>query len=288
MEKAQDDKRYWGKYRGIVKDVNDPKKLGRVKAQVPELFGTDFLTDWAWPVLPYGGIPDNGLFTVPEVDSGVFIEFESGNVDRPLWTGVWWSEPQGKPETPKLAREEKDETTRPPKGTDVTVTADFKTIREPASPYAAKYPKNKVMKTKSGIVIELDDTDGKERLHFWHPTGSYEEVAPDGAVRRRVQAKRFLVVELDDDIHVKAARNVVVDGDATLRVGGDYVILVEGNKRETVLGDIEQTVLGKKTVTVLGDHAEQVSGKIVETSGGDNLRTAGGKIVDTATEIHHN
>lgn len=288
MEKAQDDRRYFGKYRGIVKEVDDPKKLGRLRVQLPEIFGPEFLTDWAWPVLPYGGIPDNGHFFVPELESGVFVEFESGNVDRPLWTGVWWSEPEGEAETPKLAREEPDETTEPPKGTDLAITADFKIIREPQSPYGARYPQNKVIKTKSGIVIELDDTEGKERLHFWHPTGTYEEVAPDGAVRRRVQAKRFLVVELDDDIHIKGTRNVVVDGNATLHVAGDYVVLVHGNKRETILGNLEQIVMGNKTVTVGGDYAEAVSGKIAETSGGENLRAAGGNIVDTAPEIHHN
>jgi len=288
MEKAQDDRRYFGKYRGIVKDARDPKKLGRLRCQVPEVFGPDLLTDWAWPVLPYGGFADNGHFFVPEVESGVFVEFESGNVDRPLWTGCWWSEPEGEAETPKLAREERDETTEPPKGTDLAVTADFQTIREPESPYGARYPRNKVIKTKSGIVIELDDTDGKERLHFWHPTGTYEEIAPDGAVRRRVQAKRFLVVELDDDIHVKGTRNVVVDGNATLHVAGDYVVLVEGNKRETILGNLEQTVLGDKTVTVMGNHSETAGQAISEVSGQANTRTAGGNIVDTAPAIHHN
>lgn len=288
MEKLQDDRRYFGKYRGIVRDVDDPRRLGRVRAQLPELFGNELLTDWAWPVLPYGGLADNGFFFVPEVGSGIYVEFESGNVDRPLWTGVWWSEPDGTAETPKLAREERDETTKAPKGTDRAVTADGKTIAEPESPYAARYPKNKVLKTRSGIVIELDDTEGKERLHFWHPTGTYEEMAPDGSLRRRVQGQRFLVVELGDDIHVKGTRNVVVDGDATLRVGGDYVVLVEGDKRETVRGNLDQVVHGDKNVRVRGSYAEHVDGEIEETSGQDNRRTAGGKIVDTATEIHHN
>lgn len=107
-------------------------------------------------------------------------------------------------------------------------------------------------------------------------------------MRRRVQAKRFLVVELDDDIHVKGTRNVVVDGDATLHVGGDYVILLEGDKRGTILGNLEQAVLGDKTVIVTGNHSEQVGQAISEVSGKDNTRTAGGNIAEAAPQIQHN
>ncbi|QZZ18786.1 hypothetical protein J5X98_15115 [Leptothermofonsia sichuanensis E412] len=84
----QSQSRYYGKYRGIVRDVDDPENLGRVKAQVPELFGTVDL-DWAFPVVPFAG-PNHGLVVLPEVGDGVWIEFEAGDPSRPLWTGGWW------------------------------------------------------------------------------------------------------------------------------------------------------------------------------------------------------
>lgn len=80
--------RYFGKYRGIVKDNQDPENLGRIKAQVPEVLG-DVVSGWALPCTPYAG-NGTGQFTVPSTDAGVWIEFEAGDVSRPVWTGCWW------------------------------------------------------------------------------------------------------------------------------------------------------------------------------------------------------
>jgi uncharacterized protein involved in type VI secretion and phage assembly len=84
--------RYYGKYRGLVSDNNDPRNLGRVKASVRELLG-DVDAGWALPCLPYAGNGE-GQFTVPPVGAGVWIEFESGDLSRPIWSGCWWGEGQ--------------------------------------------------------------------------------------------------------------------------------------------------------------------------------------------------
>jgi uncharacterized protein involved in type VI secretion and phage assembly len=78
----------FGKYRGQVTDNADPKKLGRIRARVPEVLGK-VETGWALPALPYAG-DRGGIFTVPAKDAGVWIEFEAGDVSRPIWTGCWW------------------------------------------------------------------------------------------------------------------------------------------------------------------------------------------------------
>ncbi len=80
--------RHYGKYRGIVRDVNDPDGLGRIKAQVPEVYEAED-SPWALPVVPFAG-PSHGLVLLPEVGDGVWIEFEAGDISRPLWTGCWW------------------------------------------------------------------------------------------------------------------------------------------------------------------------------------------------------
>ncbi|MEV0535999.1 phage baseplate assembly protein V [Kitasatospora sp. NPDC050463] len=82
--------RYFGKYRGIVSDVDDPRALGRVRVRVPHLTG-DVELGWALPCLPYGGLPGEGLFTVPGKGAGVWVEFEGGNLAYPVWTGSWWA-----------------------------------------------------------------------------------------------------------------------------------------------------------------------------------------------------
>lgn len=80
--------RYYGKYRGVVSDVDDPEKLGRVKAQVPEILHEE-VSPWALPAVALAG-PGHGLVLIPEVGDGVWIEFEAGDPSRPIWCGGWW------------------------------------------------------------------------------------------------------------------------------------------------------------------------------------------------------
>jgi hypothetical protein len=81
--------RFYGKYRGLVANNQDPMNLGRLQATVPEVLGEN-LSGWALPSAPYAGT-GSGLFTVPPEGAGVWIEFEAGDVSRPIWTGAWWA-----------------------------------------------------------------------------------------------------------------------------------------------------------------------------------------------------
>jgi uncharacterized protein involved in type VI secretion and phage assembly len=81
--------RFYGKYRGIVVDVNDPDKMGRITAQVPEILQEE-TSPWALPAAAFAG-PDHGLVLIPEKGDGVWIEFEAGDPSRPIWGGGWWA-----------------------------------------------------------------------------------------------------------------------------------------------------------------------------------------------------
>jgi uncharacterized protein involved in type VI secretion and phage assembly len=81
-------KRYYGKYRGLVIDNIDPLQIGRVMAQVPDLLG-ETPSSWAMPCVPAAGI-QAGCFIVPPIGSQVWIEFEQGDPDYPIWTGGFW------------------------------------------------------------------------------------------------------------------------------------------------------------------------------------------------------
>jgi len=78
--------RYYGKFRGTVTDV-DAGTL-RIKATVPAVLGTQ-PTGWSMPCVPYAG-NNVGLAFLPEVGSGVWIEFEGGDVSYPIWVGCYW------------------------------------------------------------------------------------------------------------------------------------------------------------------------------------------------------
>jgi hypothetical protein len=84
--------RFYGKYRGLVAINVDPLGQGRLKAIVPEVLGI-VPSSWALPCTPYAGTLA-GLFTVPLPGTGVWIEFEAGDVTRPVWTGCWWGSAQ--------------------------------------------------------------------------------------------------------------------------------------------------------------------------------------------------
>src|SRR5262249_41596585 len=60
----------------------------RVQAIVPDVLGTLPAT-WAMPAAPYAG-PGAGFIALPPVGAGVWIEFEQGDPDFPIWSGGWW------------------------------------------------------------------------------------------------------------------------------------------------------------------------------------------------------
>jgi uncharacterized protein involved in type VI secretion and phage assembly len=77
-----------GKYRATVVNNIDPLQIGRIQAMVPDVAG--FIpSTWAMPCLPVAGI-NTGFFTVPVIGSGVWIEFERGDPDYPVWVGGYW------------------------------------------------------------------------------------------------------------------------------------------------------------------------------------------------------
>jgi len=113
---------FYGKYRGKVQDNRDPQRQGRVKVVVPALAEGDL--NWAMPCVPYAG-PQEGFLMLPPVGANIWVEFEGGDPNYPIWTGGFWGD---------TTRE------RPP--TDATE------------------PKFKVLQTEK-IVLIFDDQAGK-------------------------------------------------------------------------------------------------------------------------------
>ncbi|MFI7690057.1 phage baseplate assembly protein V [Nonomuraea sp. NPDC049655] len=125
----QAERRFYGKYRAIVVDNEDPAGLGRLKLKVPSVLGPDIVTGWATPCLPYGGAADQGIVFVPEREAHVWVEFEEGDLEFPIWVGVYWN-----------------------KGD----------IPEPAT--VGPRPTRKIITTVKGHTLEFEDADGKESV----------------------------------------------------------------------------------------------------------------------------
>jgi uncharacterized protein involved in type VI secretion and phage assembly len=80
--------KHYGKFRGMVLNNIDPLQMGRLMVQVPDVSNV-LPSTWAMPCVPFGGI-QSGMFVVPAIGSGVWIEFEQGNLDYPIWVGCYW------------------------------------------------------------------------------------------------------------------------------------------------------------------------------------------------------
>jgi hypothetical protein len=97
---VSDKKQYWGKYRGTVFNNVDPEFRGRILAMVPDVSAL-LPTSWALPCVPMATI-QGGTFVVPRMGDAVWIEFEHGDPDYPIWVGGYWS-PTTAPALGKLA-----------------------------------------------------------------------------------------------------------------------------------------------------------------------------------------
>jgi Type VI secretion system/phage-baseplate injector OB domain len=89
-------KRLWGKYRGTVVDNQDVPPSGRLLVSVPGIV----ITNWAEPCVPLTDIA-MGTFMRPRIGANVWVEFERGDPDKPIWVGCWW----GEGEIPVIAEE---------------------------------------------------------------------------------------------------------------------------------------------------------------------------------------
>jgi len=142
----QIDERRYGKFRGVVTDNQDPQKRARLKLRVPAVLG-DQETDWALPCLPYGGGATYGLFLVPQVNAQVWVEFEEGDIHRPIWSGVFWQQSGDVP------------------------------------PDASKTdPTLQLLQTPGGHILEFEDKSGDEKMRLHHPKGAEMLIDKNGSV----------------------------------------------------------------------------------------------------------
>lgn len=91
MNGSGGNRQYYGKYRGTVLLNVDPEQRGRLQLTVPDVLGP-IPSSWAEPCVPLAGPtgPPMGVYLVPPIGAGVWVEFEHGDPDRPIWVGCRW------------------------------------------------------------------------------------------------------------------------------------------------------------------------------------------------------
>ncbi|WP_436689356.1 phage baseplate assembly protein V [Geodermatophilus sp. CPCC 205506] len=135
------ERRFYGKYRGFVVDNEDPARLGRLRVRVPSLLGNDVVTGWAAPCLPYGGAAGEGFLFLPAPEAGVWVEFEEGDLEFPVWVGTFWSRPGDSSQLPRPTAPDGEEAGE---------------VQDP--------PTRKILTTACGHTLQFEDADGEESV----------------------------------------------------------------------------------------------------------------------------
>lgn len=184
------ERRFYGKYRSLVVDNADPEKLGRLKLKIPSVLGSDVVTGWALPCVPYGGDVNQGMLFIPEIGAGVWAEFEEGDLEFPIWVGTFWSKPGGDSEVPH------------PNAVDASDNGD---VQDP--------PTRKIIKTLKGHTIQFEDKDDEDLLLILEATnGHFITMNKDGitiSMKATDEAKNIIEMTKDGMKITDANSNVV-------------------------------------------------------------------------------
>lgn len=258
---------------GIVEDINDPKKLGRVKVRLINDYSNRVDTDdipWAIPMTDVTNASLLGLGKAPvglQKGSRVFVTFLDGKAKtKPVIMGSYPIIMNGN---------ESDHSVNSLARGQNSIDKEYLDY-EPRSEYAAEYPFNNTMTTKSGHVIEIDDTPKAERIHVYHKSGSYVEFFPDGSIVTKSK-KKYTDISIED-------RNIISDnGDISLGANQGSIILQadkdiivsseKGNigiisENNVELGSKESLNLeGQTEINILSDGSITIKAKRIELIG---------------------
>jgi uncharacterized protein involved in type VI secretion and phage assembly len=177
--------RFFGKYRGIVVNNNDPTGRGRLEVLVPAVMREQPV--WALPCAPYAGA-NMGMYMIPEPKSGVWVEFEAGDPSYPIWVGCFW----GDDEAPKNERG------------------------------AEAAPPTKIVRSQKGLMVTLDDE--RQAITLSDRDGSNLVTIEVQQGKVTVKGAQTVVVEAPQIELVENATHPVVFGDKLLQYLGRLVV----------------------------------------------------------------
>lgn len=207
----------------------------------------------------------------------------------------------GEPSTSRLVRNEKIEQTVVDKknknlgtGEGAGHSAQDKTAEstsfpfiEPPPPYAAVYPYNHVHESESGHVIEVDDTPGAERLHWYHRSGTFCEMHPDGTEVNKVVKSQYNFIT--DDLFLATGKSINIDGKDAVRIkSGDDLNLLSGKNLNAEISSNLHLSTGESVYIYAKGGVIYIKGaKNVSIQAADDLDLVSGKAIHVrAPQIH--
>lgn len=159
-------------------------------------------------------------------------------------------------------------------------------FKEPPSSYKGQYPYVQTMATEGGHIQEFDNTPGQERYRLIHPTGSYDETAPDGRRTIKSVADAYYMTQADCSTMIGGDNKVNVGGnevkynmaDVRRQTDGNETIFIRGNDTKTVEGDGTLHVKGNIKIIVEGDADIEVQGNAKSHVVGNHEYTVDGNL----------
>jgi hypothetical protein len=217
---------------------------------------------------------------VPDVGSGVWVEFEGGDLSSPIWSGMWWG-------APGAADVGQPDSTAAEHRTDPEVP-QHNYPRETAMPGV------RIWKTSAGHHIVLDDRESTARVEIHDSLGNRIILSKEGMIQlvsnERVVNKgnRGVKVDQNDTLSVGRNQDEVIGGRHTREVKGDVTLKYGGDLNESARGGqyqrtvdhegIKESIGGPRKITVSGSDERQVVGFAKETASGGYGITSGGSV----------
>ncbi len=217
---------------GLITNNKDPDELGRVKVKFPWLSDQDE-SQWARIAAPMAG-KERGFFFLPEVDDEVLVAFEHDDVNYPYIVGALWN---GKDATPEKAS--------------TVVGSDGKVNQ-------------RIIKSRSGHVIILDDKQGKEQIVIRDKTEKNEIVIDS--------AKNSMTIKVDQDFTIEAKGNVTVK-----TTGGDMSLEC---KNFNVKANMKASIQGSSGLELKSSASAKLEGAMVEVKGSGSGKFDGGGMLE--------
>jgi len=253
-----------GWFIGIVDDVNDPKKLGRVKVRILDDYDQSVDSEdipWAIVLGPTTGAAFLGVghAVVGMMPGSRVIGFylDGDKKTKPLVMGT----------LPFILKgNELDHSTSSIARGSGPIKKDY-LESEPKTQYAAKYPFNKTITTVGGHIIELDDTPEAERIHIFHRSGTYIEMNQDGSLVIKTLEKRFDITTSDHVETVLENQTVSVAKDQTLLISKNQTIGVGGTISIGSAESIRLAAPGGVVITEGGLHVKGSLGTSLGATG---------------------
>jgi hypothetical protein len=220
-----DDSKNFVWFIGVVENIEDPEKLGRVKVRMINEYSNRVATDdipWATPMLPITGGAINGLGDSPvgiQTGTRVIGFFMDGNLKRmPMIIGVFPFIDDGAlgHSVSKHAR-----------GEGPVDKEYIEELGERKTAYASQYPYNKTLTTRNGHVIEIDDTPSAERIHIFHKSGAYIEMFPDGSIITKSPQDHITISVGDNNLTTSNGNINIVSNNGKVEIISDKDIILK-------------------------------------------------------------